>query len=273
MTRAPASLVAWQRRVLAAVAVGGSTGGGVSARKLVTPSRRQTSSERLAVYAGSHATRLVEILESDYPAVRAAIGDLAFRAFATRYVGRRPSRSWDLAAFSRGFAREFRLARWPAVICDLAAFERAVAEVFDGPGSEKDRPLRLPDLARLSPARAARIRLKPTPSLKLLALRYPMLEWHGALRSPRSQRVARPPDRRPAFIAVFRRDFVVMRREITKAQHALLGALARGASLAGAISAARRTGGLGDEELLTRLPAWFREWGADGIFGGYSSVK
>lgn len=88
---------------------------------------------RLDIYAEAYRLRLLEVLEGDYPAVRAVLGSSAFRQLAAQYIARHPSTSPSLRWFGRHL---------PALIADsdfedrhaiaeLARFEWLQAEVFD----------------------------------------------------------------------------------------------------------------------------------------------
>src|SRR5262245_10206049 len=58
--------------------------------ELVRPSRTLTPEERVEVYQGMYLLRMVEALESDYPTVRAFLGEEGFAELVRDYVGRYP---------------------------------------------------------------------------------------------------------------------------------------------------------------------------------------
>ena len=68
-----------------------------------------------------------------------------------------------------------------------------------------------------------------------------------------------------SWIAVYRRDYMVYRLDLTRAAHDLLADLAGGTALGEAISKAVKTGGrrAPSEHELFR---WFRQWVSVGVF-------
>ncbi len=234
--------------------------------KVVLPSRAQTASERLAIYHNAYFTRLIECLREEFPVLTRALGRDVFDAFAFDYLQRHPSRSYTLSRLGEHFARHLEETRpaegaWPDFLIDLAAFEWAVNEVFDGPGVEGERLLGADELRSVPAARWPEARLVPVPCLRLLRLGYPVHRYHAALR--RKKR-ARPPEPAETFLALTRRDYVVRHHELSRPQYELLGALVAGAPLARAIAqAAEATTG---EEELGALGDWFRDWSAAGLF-------
>ena len=92
------------------------------------------SSRRLDVYADAYAGRLHDVLSDDYPKLRAALGEDAFREIATAYVRACPPTSFTVRdaglALPTHLDTRHDVPPWTA---DLAALERARVEVFDGP--------------------------------------------------------------------------------------------------------------------------------------------
>jgi hypothetical protein len=276
-------LSTWQKGMLAAIArrPQDAPAGAATVVADVLRSSRQSSHERLDVYSRSYFTRLVDTLRSVFPALRAALGDELFDGFAVDYVRSRPSRSWSLGelgsdldahlAATRPAAHDRRSPDWTDLLCDLARYEWAIAEVFDGPGSEGRPSLKPEHLVRLSPARLRRIRIGVTPSLRLIELRFPVEPWYSALIRPAAGPRPQPPSRPAAScLALWRRNFVVRREEISAAQRDLLAALRHRRTLAEAIAGAVRASPHRDDELASSLTCWFRAWGAAGIFESVS---
>src|SRR5688572_16099648 len=61
--------------------------------QVVGPSRRQTSLERLEIYANAYYARLLECLREEFPALAHAVGEEAFGNFAFGYLQTYPSQS------------------------------------------------------------------------------------------------------------------------------------------------------------------------------------
>jgi hypothetical protein len=106
-------------------------------------------------------------------------------------------------------------------------------------------------------------RLRPIAAFRLLRLLYsvvPHLEaYHHDRPSP-------TPRRRATWIAVYWRDYSVLRLELSRAEHELLSALVDGVSLGEALAAA------GARQKSTRKQdrvfRWLGTWIAEGLFSG-----
>jgi hypothetical protein len=238
--------------------------------RVVRRSRALTASERLAIYHNAYFARLIECLREEFPALTRALGREVFDAFAFDYLQRYPSRSYTLGQLGAHFSRYLEETRpadgdagWPDFLIDLAAFEWAVNEVFDGPGAEGQPLLDAERLQAVPPQRWPEARLLAVPCLRLLRLRYPVHRYHAALR--RKKR-ARPPQPGETFLALSRRDYVVRHYELSGPQYQLLGALLAGAAVGEAIGKAAETA-TDLEGLAAELREWFRSWAAAGLFG------
>jgi hypothetical protein len=229
--------------------------------EIVRPSWSLAAVERVEVYHGMYLLRMVEALESDYPAVRHFLGEEAFMELVRDYVQRFPSRSYTLNRLGDHLPQF--LAGEPrrpdaAFLHDLARAELAVTEVFDGkpsPVLEAEALQRVPQLA------LAQARLRPMHTLRLLELGHTVV---GHLEAAKHGRPAPRPRRHRCHLAVYRRDYTVLRREMTGDEYALLSALVAGQPLGEAIAAAAlRLRAARLEETVFR---WFRGWVAEGLF-------
>jgi Putative DNA-binding domain len=229
--------------------------------ELVKPSHSLTSTERVEIYHDMYLLRMVEALEADYPAVRHFLGEAEFEQMVVDYVGSFPSRSYTLNRLGDHLPRFF--AEHPerphaAFLADLARYELAVTQAFD----EAQSPVLAPDDVAAIPATAwVTARLVPVAAFRLLALRHPVAAHVEAARNgwtpPR-------PRRRQSWLAVYRRDYSVLRVELSRPQYELLAALGAGEPLGEAVAAA-----------ALRLPAarregtvhrWFSSWVAAQMF-------
>lgn len=238
-------------------------------RDVVRPSATLSAVERVGVYHDMYLPRMLEALESDYPALAHRLGEGGWRRLARAYLSAHPSRSYSLNELGRqmpAFVRRARVPQ-PAFSADLARLEWAVAEVFDAPEA---KPLGEADFRARSPSEWARARLVPVPALRLLALGWNAFDWLSSFRDSASRRRAahRHPKvrRQRSFVAVYRRDYAVMRRELGQAAFLLLGDLARGASVGRAVARALARRGqarLDGTDAAFRL---FRDWASMGLF-------
>jgi len=97
--------------------------------------------ERLSVYASGYFSRLLGALEPEYPRLASALGTEEFRSLVAAHLLRAPSHSPSLADLGEDLAGTVRAC--PAGterpwLVDLAAFERALAEVWlSGPSESR----------------------------------------------------------------------------------------------------------------------------------------
>lgn len=221
----------------------------------ILPSRQQTSAERLAVYQHAYLARLLEVLRELFPCTRFAVGDDLFDQFAAAYLRRYPPTSYTLGRLADHWALYLDETKpadadWGRFVVEVAQLEQAIDRVFDGPGPEALPPFSLPADA------GGDLRLAFVPGLELHAFQFPITTYFTAWKAGE---MPSWPDRREQFIALFRRDYIVRRHELSREQFELLAALMRGGSLA---------------ESLAEFPgadpadvrSWFAKWAAAGFF-------
>ena len=140
--------------------------------RVVRPSWSLSAAERVDVYHGMYLLRMVEALESDYPAVRHFLGEEAFAELVRDYVQRYPSRSYTLNRLGDHLPQFFLdepTRPHAAFLHDLARAELAVTEVFD----EEESPVLDAETLGAVPEQAwAGAHLRPIKALRLLALRH-----------------------------------------------------------------------------------------------------
>lgn len=243
--------------------------------QVVRRSRRQTSIERLQIYANAYYARLLGCVREEFPATAHALGQETFDAFCFGYLQSYPSQSYTLADLGRHFPKYMAETRprelagddgspgWPDFLIDLATLERVYSEVFDGPGIENRQTLADDDLLQVPPEKWPEARLIPAPCLRLLALQYPVHEYVSAVRHTLEVVIPEPT---PTYLVVTRRDFVVRRRAVPDLEFNLLKALVDGESVGAAIERAAETPGVETDRLAADLHEWFRSWAAAGYF-------
>ena len=229
--------------------------------RMVRPSWSMAPEERVDVYHGMYLLRMVEALESDYPAVRHFLGEGAFADLAREYVHRYPSRSYTLNRLGDHLPR-FLLdtAGRPdrAFLHDLARAELAITEAFD---EEPSPRLAVEDLLAVPEAAWGSARLRPIRALRLLSLQH-AVSIH--LDAAKHERAAARPRRRTTHLLAWRSDYSVYRKELAAGERALLAALLSGAPLGDALGAAvARVRASRRKESVFR---WLRGWVSDGLF-------
>jgi len=230
---------------------------------VVLPSHSLTSAERVGIYHGMYLMRMEEALAADYPVIHHFLGDEGFYELVREYVQSHPSRSYTLNRLGDLVSQFFaERTDWPQAefLHDLARFELAMTEVFD----EQESPvLGGEELATVRPEDWEYARLSPIAAFRLLELKYsvvPHLEaYHRDRPSP-------SPRRRATWIAVYRRDYSVLRLELSRAEHELLRALSKGVPLGEALAAAGACQKSARQQ--DRVFRWFRTWIAEGLFSG-----
>lgn len=248
---------------------------GKSAAALVKPNDRLTAFERLEIYNRQYWFRLLDCLYEDYPGLRAVLGDTRFHKLTVAYLERHPSRSpllRNLGDRLIDFLAEEPERTHPheAVARDMARLEWAQVVAFDGASRSAA------SLAKLAGIPPERIFLRLQPCASLLDLAHPvdevvlrLLKQDSKLRSgasnaveamehPRRRSIASRIPRRATWLLVHRQENSVYFKHLTRAQFAVLRALADGASLADAC-AKIPTKNAGD------VQAWFQNWAALGL--------
>lgn len=167
---------------------------------------------RLAIYAGGYRMRLLECMRASFPLLRAVLGERLFDGFAVEYITAHPSRSHTLQAFGAGFAAHLAATRpphsetddgdWADFLVALAAFERALCEVYDGPGDEGR------ETADLAIARG----------LRLLTLSHPV---HDCLRQHQAGAAVVAMPARTTHLALTRLAYRVVVEPLNAAEHAV----------------------------------------------------
>lgn len=244
--------------------------------QMVTRSARVSARDRLAIYANAYYARLVECLGDSFPVLKRTLGEDLFGAFAFDYLQRHPSHSYTLNRLGDGFAAYLAETRpdrqgndatandndaqWPDFLIDLARFEQALAEVFDGPGIEGRRTVQAEDLESVPLEQWPSVRVETVPCLRLLATRFPINAYFTEARQAQADAELRPPLPQDAYAAITRRDYIVRRHELSHAQYRLLRALQDGHTLGEAIEEAAAVYEGADDEFERSLGRWFLDW-------------
>jgi len=234
--------------------------------EVVLPSHSMTSAERIGVYHGMYLMRMEEALETDYPVIRYHLGDHQFAHLVREYVQRYPSTSYTLNRLG-DYLPQFFLdeSEWPqaAFLHDLARLELAMTEVFD----EEETPvLGAAELEEVSPEAWEAARLRPIAAFRLLAFKHAvvpnLVAFHEDRPSP-------SPRRRASWVALYRRDYSVLRLELGRAEHDLLRAIVDGTPLGEALAVAAASTKSSRQQ--AKVFRWFRKWISEGLFTAIES--
>jgi hypothetical protein len=165
------------------------------------------------VYRHAYVSRLVEALRNDHEHLHSYLGDEMFDKMGAAYVAAKPSQHPNLRWFSQGLP-EFLRTTEPysnhPVVGDLAAFEKALNDAFDG---WDDAVIGIEDVAAFAPEIWNELRFKPHPTACRLDLSTNALEIWQALKNEET-----PPDAvtldEPNRVLVWRDDVTPMFREL-----------------------------------------------------------
>jgi hypothetical protein len=291
--------------------------------EIINPSLQMTSNERLAIYANAYHARLIECLSTDFPVFRQTVGDEAFISFAVNYLHHHPSTSYtlgDLGAHFSDFLTATRPAAssslclqdsqaagaddssepnsslsWPDFLVELARLERALSEVFDGFGLERQSSLSTADLAAIDPSDWPQLCLAVAPCVRLLAFNFPVNDFYTAQKigvqkkgvqkntahkntahkntAHKNGEASTPPSPQKTWLAITRRNYIVRRYDLTESQFILLSSLALGEPLGEAISQAAESYPADLAHLTADLQPWFQTWSAAPMFAAISNER
>ena len=226
---------------------------------VLTPGPALSERDRLAIYARMYYSRLIDILADDYACVMEIAGEEPFRAAARAYLAACPPTGYSIFTFDAAFADWIERERPDLphldLIVDVARLERAIDLLHS---AHTEPPVDVGTVRSIPPDRWGDVRLRTISGLELLETRYPV---HRLYSDHAEEAPLVLPEPQTAWMAVFRSGTSVVRCPLSRAQYALLGALAQGQRLEDALSACP-----GDEDVMDELGAWFQEWTTDGVF-------
>ena len=220
---------------------------------------------RLEIYANAYFHRILGVLAADFPALRDALGAVAFHDLVTSYILVTPSRHPSLRyaglrlpnfIASHEAASGIRArSPWAA---ELARFEWARVDAFDA----SDRPVLAREaLALLAPEKFGSLVLCLGPWAQLCAFEHPVDRfWALAIRGEKV--IAEAPTRSTSLL-VWRKDEAVVHRRVEPLEAAALTLLGLGTRFDSLCEwAATETG---ESEAPARAAGWLEQWIADGL--------
>lgn len=138
----------------------------------VTGTAKVGTEQRLAIYYDAYRLRLLEALTSNYPVLRAWIGDEEFEKAGIAYLATHPSRHFSIRWFGHRLP-EFLAATesWSGTpfLAEIASLEWALSETFD---AENGTIMAIEDMARIPADAWPDMRMQFHPAMRRLNLRW-----------------------------------------------------------------------------------------------------
>jgi hypothetical protein len=255
-------------------------------RAVVGGNDRLSPEEQAEIYREQFWLRHRDVLRDDFPALRHLIGDEAFDAFMRAYLLACPPDSYtlrDLGQRLADFAQRYEgfSPQLEGPARDMARFELAFVDIFDGPDHE---PVDVVRVEAIAPEAWPTAVIQLQPMLTVLALDHPVHRYRSEVRKeglgqdtatkdPAATDTAADeppavavPERESCWVAMWRgADLRVHYRPVSAEEAALVEALRTGASLGQACAdVASSLEPTERESFSARLGAWFQGWAKRG---------
>ena len=200
---------------------------GIEAR--VAGSARVPIETRLGIYAGAYGGRLIDALESSYPALAALLGAEDFPILGAKYVRSHDSRYFSIRDYGDALAEFLQghpdYAEVP-LLAELARWEWTLCAVFDAGDAEA---LSAAALSRVAPAEWAQLRFEFHPSTRRLALSWNVPQLWKAL-TDQGERPELRVVAKPVEWLLWRQDLKTYFRSLEAGEAAALDAARSGSS-------------------------------------------
>jgi Putative DNA-binding domain len=214
----------------------------------ITPSGETSRADRLGIYRHTITANYRNALGATYPVIRRLVDTPFFHAAVDAYVVAHPSRSGDLNEYGATFG-DYLAGYEPAsdlrYLPDVARLEWAIDEANRAADSPRSPDTVLGTLARVPAEQLPALRMRMSPSCRLIASSFPVLriwqvnqpDYRGDMRvnfdaQPDQLRILREPDG-----SALERGVALER--VSACEFAWLAALLGGAALTAAIELAR----------------------------------
>jgi len=218
----------------------------------------------LEAYRYAWRARMHEALRSNYPVLHRVLGDDAFAAMADDYLVAEPSGFRSIRWFGHRLDEHLRGRAehlpHPAV-ADMARFEWAICEAFDGPDAP---PMAVEALAALAPEDWPGLRLVLHPTCRLLELDWSVAPiWRELAEADDPNHQAAPPEPLAHTVLVWRKSLQPRWRSVEALEAGLLQAIASGQDFSALCALAAAA--VDDEMAAATVVQYVRRWLADGL--------
>lgn len=193
---------------------------------------------RLQIHRNNVIITLTEALAAVYPAIARLVGEAFFKALSAEFIRKHPPSQGTLTAYGNlfpDFLETFGPARQLPYLPDMARLEWARNEAFHAADA---LPLTARSLANVAPNDMPRLRFTLSPSARLLASDFPLVDLWNFTQTPDDPEEAVEIPPAPARLLIHRPDMEVVILSLGKGAFAFLEALDSGSFLLEAFDAA-----------------------------------
>ena len=239
---------------------------GLSALDVVAEKRGLDAGTRLSIYTNGYVLRLLDCLSSDFPGLKAYLGEEMFDLFARGYILSLPPNSPNLFQLSQRFADFLRKTQPPAeqlppeqrvmltLPADIADLERARHEAMLAKGFEKETESNPVDYFDLL---TNEVHLQTPECLRLRKLGFPLIDF---MKSLHREEDATPPSPEPTHYLISRANYHLVLQEVESWQYHFVEALQQGhSSIYQAANFSAQACDKPVSDILADLAAWMPE--------------
>lgn len=231
--------------------------------EIILPSQTLTPAERINIYAGMYPMRMRDALATDFPVVKSVLGDDGWAELVDAYIVDHYSVHPNLNQLGKhipAFIRARKELKHAAFLAEMAELEQAMVEVFD---SHESPQADVNALKELEPSQWGSAVFVPVEAFRLLAFQYPV---NGYLQATKEEKDPPAIKKGQTYVAVYRKNYVVWRMNLSRTQYRILKLLAEGKTVFDALLKGSKGGGSDVAGLAQDLQRWFHEWFEEGWF-------
>ena len=235
-------------------------------RDWVSEQGQASAMTRLNVYAHAYRSRLNEVLETDYPALAAAVGSERFNQLAEDYIRHYPSTYFSLRDFGNQLPTHLAdtLQEPPEEHTDgwlheLALFELRLGQAFDAADCT---PVTEQDVAQIPPDRWPSLRIDFIPSLITLELEWNTPSLWNTLTSDQPTETEAVRGEASHWL-IWREELVTRFRSLEEDEQRMLEGLQRGANFNEACMLLSAL--MNEEEVPLRAAGLLKSWLNQGL--------
>lgn len=190
-----------------------------------------SAKDRIAIYRNNVFSNYRKALSAVYPVVKRLVGEQFFLQTADSYISAYPSLSGDLNQYGSNFSRflaAFEPVKQLPYLPDVARFEWLMELVFHASGHA---PMELAKLANVSEEQYGGLRFSLHPASELFQSNYPVAKIWQVNQADWQGDSAVDLQQGGCELLVFRQNFSIIVKPLSKGEYAMLHELAAGADI------------------------------------------